>query len=287
VGGPAPQLDVVDAPLWDLVKLEAPSARWGDGNPIGAEGAAAICGVISSKLGELRNLNLGNCELGGSGVASVAGAIVACPHFCGVDLTRNDFGDEGALALGETLCKCAELQQLWLSNNGIGHQGMACLSRHGLPPRLQVLDFSNASLGSHAAGILASAMHSALREVYLFDVCLGDLQLATFCEGLQRCEQLHHLDLSENEISDDGIGCLSSVIAKSLPCLKVLDLCENNICYVGARNLLDLVLPACPKLQHIDLKWNNLGTNLTDLQLIDLAQYGPVMTYVNPQKQLD
>jgi Ran GTPase-activating protein (RanGAP) involved in mRNA processing and transport len=225
------------------------------GNPILPEGGAAICTAIANKLSELRNLNLGCCKLGPVGVADVAAAMVVCPHFRGLDLTQNHFGDQGALVLGESLCECMELEQLWLSENDIGHEGMTHLVRLGLPPRLQVFDFSNAALDLNASALLAAGMHGALQEIYLFDVCLGDLQLGSLCEGFQQCGKLRHLDLSENEISDEGLHCLSCTIAKSLPLLEVLDLRDNRASYLGAQELMDRILPTCPKLTLVDLKW--------------------------------
>lgn len=79
-------------------------------------------------------------------------------------------------------------------------------------------------------------------------------------EGLQECWQcpdLAHLNLSENEMGEEGAGTLAGVLLQCRT-LAHLDLSRNAIGGGGVGKLAG-VLAQCKALAHLDLRNNAIG----------------------------
>jgi hypothetical protein len=73
--------------------------------------------------GELKELNLGYCEIGDDGAVTVAAFIKVDDTVERVHLSRSNIGPRGAKAIADALKHNRTLRGLGLSNNQIGDQG--------------------------------------------------------------------------------------------------------------------------------------------------------------------
>ena len=169
---------------------------------------------------------------------SLCTALKCCTYLQTLDLSGNNIGSDGAVALAEGLKCCANLQTLDLSYNSIGSDGAVALAE-GL----------KCCAGSDGAVALAEGLKC----------CTGSDGAVALAEGLKCCANLQTLDLSYNSIGSDGAVAL----AEGLKCctnLKTLNLRNNGIGTDGVVALAE-GLKCCTNLQTLDLMSNSIGSD--------------------------
>ena len=168
--------------------------------------------VLSDDLKCSRNcteLRLAGCGIDDTAASCLAEGLNYCKSLRIFDLSCNDIGDAGAVALANVgLIHCIDLEILELSGNSIGSKGAASLANSiKLYQKLRTLNLSLNRIGDVGVRALANS-------------------------GLKTSAHLEILSLNCNNIGDKGAFSLADNINKSL---QKIDLSLNRICNAGAK----------------------------------------------------
>eukprot|EP00698_Gefionella_okellyi_P001547 TRINITY_DN11473_c0_g1_i1.p1 TRINITY_DN11473_c0_g1~~TRINITY_DN11473_c0_g1_i1.p1 ORF type:complete len:540 (+),score=93.82 TRINITY_DN11473_c0_g1_i1:71-1621(+) len=227
-------------------------------NDIGDTGAIALARGCS-RAHSVTSLHLAQNRIGAAGLAGLA-AHLSASGVCQLDLWGNGFADDAAQAVGELLSvqqfSCLKL-------------GMSNLTGHKIQPVTQALrtstvaelDLQDTSLGDEGGVHLVVALHhnTHLRTLCVAGCGLGPataIALASCLRGV--LSQIRVLDLSNNNLRDDGFTAL----AASLPHSTALHtlLADNTGCGDAACVAIGAAVPRCAALQVLSLCCNNMGT---------------------------
>jgi hypothetical protein len=250
----APRLSHVD---WDAVQPGPRGLGLLAASPVFAEVVSlrlARCGLgaddvraLAERLWRrLRRLDLKQARLDGQGSKALAAMgmpvlrrlelqqtrltaadlreLLAAPWCAGLeslDLSGNDLGDVAAVYLAGAPC-LANLRQLRLAGCGLSAEGARALARSPHLARLQTLDLRANSLGTAGLQALGEGELPALTALTV------GLTQATV-EGVKKltnsplAERLLHLDLSENNLTDESFAALASSRLAGLKDLRLSD----------------------------------------------------------------
>ncbi|XP_006908839.1 protein NLRC5 isoform X1 [Pteropus alecto] len=184
--------------------------------------------------------------------------------------------------LCETLEKCPGPLEVKLSCGVLSDQSLDALLGH-LPqlPQLSLLQLNQTELSPGSLFLLANFFSLCprvqkvdLRSLYhvtlhfrsneeqkggrcgRFTGCgLSQEHVEPLCKLLRKCEDLSQLDLSANQLGDDGLRCLLQCLPR-LPISGSLDLSDNGISQEGALCLVE-TLPSCSCVREASV---NLGS---------------------------
>ena len=170
--------------------------------------------VLSDDLKCSRNcteLRLAGCGIDDTAASCLAEGLNYCKYLIIFDLSCNDIGDEGAVALATVgLIHCIDLEILELSGNSIGSKGAASLANSiKLYQKLRTLDLSLNRIGDVGAMALANV-------------------------GLKNFANLEMLNLSCNNIGDKGAFSLANTVELCDKSVHEINLSLNRICNAGA-----------------------------------------------------
>ncbi|KAM9772460.1 NACHT, LRR and PYD domains-containing protein 3-like isoform 5-T5 [Syngnathus typhle] len=251
----------------------------------------ALASVLSSPC-SLRELDLGLNDLGDDGLEALAAGL-AKPQCTlqGLGLSCCKLSKKSCEALASVLSSPGSLRELNLSWNDLCDDGLEALAAGLAKPQcaLQVLGLEWCKLSKKSCEALASVLSSpcSLRELNLGENDLGDDGLEALAAGLAKpqctlqvlklwtcklskksCEalasvlsspsSLRELDLSSNNLRDDGLETLAAGLAKPQCTLQVLKLRECNLSKKSCEALASVLSSPC-SLRELDLGYNDLG----------------------------
>ncbi|XP_054955152.1 protein NLRC5 isoform X4 [Pan paniscus] len=187
-------------------------------------------------------------------------------------LTSSCVSTEGLAHLASGLGHCHHLEELDLSNNQFDEEGTKVLMR-ALEGKwmLKRLDLSHLLLNSSTLALLTHRLShmTCLQSLRLNRNSIGDVGCCHLSEALRAATSLEELDLSHNQIGDAGVQHLATILP-GLPELRKIDLSVNSISSAGGVQLAEsLVL--CRRLEELMLGCNALG----DPTALGLAQELP------------
>nr|XP_055220274.1 protein NLRC5 isoform X3 [Gorilla gorilla gorilla] len=187
-------------------------------------------------------------------------------------LTSSCVSTEGLARLASGLGHCHHLEELDLSNNQFDEEGTKALMR-ALEGKwmLKRLDLSHLLLNSSTLALLTHRLShmTCLQSLRLNRNSIGDVGCCHLSEALRAATSLEELDLSHNQIGDAGVQHLATILP-GLPELRKIDLSVNSISSAGGVQLAEsLVL--CRRLEELMLGCNALG----DPTALGLAQELP------------
>ncbi|KAF2603554.1 hypothetical protein F2Q70_00026319 [Brassica cretica] len=153
----------------------------------------------------------------GAGVA-LAEALESCSRLKKLDLRDNMFGVEGGIALAQTLSVLTELTEIYMSYLNLEDEGTEALSEAlvNSAPSLRVLELAGNDITVKSTGKLAA------------------------CIASKQC--LSKLNLSENELKDEGTILIAKALDEGPDQLTEVDLSTNMMTRAGARALAQTVL---------------------------------------------
>jgi Ran GTPase-activating protein (RanGAP) involved in mRNA processing and transport len=201
---------------------------------IGSERVIHLAKLLQKKNSSLRELFLGENELGDEGVALLTAGVLESTSLRLLDLRSNGITSTGAMSLQGIITRSPFVLTLNLGNNILGNQGAAALAR-GLAQSscvLQTLDLSDNAIEEAGASALASMLR--------YNVSLEDL------------------NLSFNAIGDDGAHSLAAALKRNTT-LRCLKLRRSALTNKGARNFAEN-LPRMRGLKELTLNKNSIDT---------------------------
>ncbi|KAF2325173.1 hypothetical protein GH714_024843 [Hevea brasiliensis] len=185
-------------------------------NMTGDEGAIAIADIVKLST-MLEDFRCSSTRIGSDGGVVLAGALGKCSHLRKLDLRDNMFGVEAGLALSKSLVAFGDLTEVYLSYLNLEDDGAEALANalKESAPSLEVLEMAGNDITAKGASSLAD--------------CIAAKQF------------LSKLNLSENELKDEGAILIAKAIESGHGQLSEVDLSSNSIRRAGAR-LLDRLL---------------------------------------------
>ncbi|XP_076802100.1 NACHT, LRR and PYD domains-containing protein 3-like isoform X2 [Clavelina lepadiformis] len=169
-------------------------------------------------------------------------------------LSKNEFGDDGALSLSKCL---HNIRRLNVSDCDIGDVGMKSLSEdiEHLPQPIDEINLSVNKFGDDGALSLSKCLHNIRRlNVNLCDI--GDVGVKSLSEAIEHLPQpIDEIYLIRNNFGDDGALSLS----KCLHNIRRLDVQYCNICDVGVKSLSEAIEHLPQPIDEINLSGNNFG----------------------------
>lgn len=186
-------------------------------NMTGDEGALAISEMVRSSPA-LKDFRCSSTRVGSEGGVALSEALGTCTRLNKLDLRDNMFGVEAGLALSKAISVFADLTEVYLSYLNLEDDGAESLanSLKDSVPSLEVLDMAGNDITAKAAASLAA--------------CISAKQFLT------------KLNLSENELKDDGAILISQALEVGHVQLNEVDLSANSIRRAGARLLAQAVV---------------------------------------------
>lgn len=272
------------------------TARWYGRELDDADAADLGQLLLVSPLPNLKHLKLFGNVLGADGCAALAGILVSLPNLESVDLdnnaaddqeiqdasrTGNHIGDQGAEALAATLTACpiASLRTLNLGGNSIGDRGAVALAR-ALPAQLTCCNLLRNNFSVEAAFQLArlvgarrglrlcaglSGLETDSEVAALVSSGLSDADGVLIAFSLFSCGPLPHvleLRLHDNLIGDATVSALAEALSGgALPSMTALILNNNCIGDAGFASLAKEMRPegALAGLRRLGLRGNLLA----------------------------
>jgi Ran GTPase-activating protein (RanGAP) involved in mRNA processing and transport len=246
------------------------------------ETSAEYLANIFDQNNKLQELHIGENNLGDDGVVSIAQKIIennSVTTLRHLDVRSNNVTCNGAMALQGLIVNSTTLWSLDLSNNNIGDFGMMALCRGLQQPKQQGLRKLNVSANCitnrSATGIaIMLRMNQTLKDLNVSFNALCDDGVATIASALSDTTSinikhpntntgnatLRTLSLRHNDITNIG----AHRIAHFLPCMKGLKellLSKNKIDCVGITALLD-GLSSNVELEYLDVdNFQKVSTN--------------------------
>ncbi|XP_076803162.1 NACHT, LRR and PYD domains-containing protein 14-like isoform X2 [Clavelina lepadiformis] len=220
-------------------------------NKFGDDGALSL----SKCLHNIRRLDVHSCNIGDVGVKSLSEAIEHLPQpIDEINLSENEFGDDGALSL----LKCLHnIRRLNLWNCNIGDVEVKSLSEviEHLPQPIDEINLCGNKFGDDGALSLSKCLHNIRRlDVGCCDI--GDVGVKSLSEAIEHLPQpIDEINLSRNKFGDDGALSLS----KCLHNIRRLDVHSCNIGDVGVKSLSEAIEHLPQPIDEINLSGNMFG----------------------------
>ena len=246
---------------------------------VGDDGAKT-CAVGLSHCAGLKELVLNVNNIGDEGSIALAETLTKNPlsHLEKLDISFNAIGNSGAKSLSEGLILCTNLHSLDLRCNKIGDEGAIAITRAVKDVELLLC---NQKITKEGAIALLNIKHDVDISSMDFSqiVCAG-AALSVFCSNT--CGSHYNLQLlnfKSRNIKFDAAKALAEGL-KHCTSLQTLDLYSNSIGADGAKALAE-GLKHCTSLQTLDLYSNSIGADgakalaeglkhCTSLQRLDL-----------------
>nr|AAF25948.1 RAN GTPase activating protein 2 [Arabidopsis thaliana] len=186
-------------------------------NMTGDEGALAIAEVVKrSPL--LENFRCSSTRVGSKGGIALSEALEHCTHMEKLDLRDNMFGTEAGVSLSKTLSSFKHMTELYLSYLNLEDEGAIAIVnalKESASP-IEVLEMAGNDITVEAASAIAA--------------CVAAKQ------------DLNKLNLSENELKDEGCVQIANCIEEVNSKLQYIDMSTNYIRRAGARALAHVVV---------------------------------------------
>lgn len=203
-------------------------------NMTGDEGALSIAEMLKQSS-SLEDFRCSSTRIGSDGGIALAEALERCTRLRKLDLRDNIFGVEAGIALSKTFEKLSGITELYLSYLNLEDEGAIaiCDVLQKSFPALEVLEMAGNDITVKAAASLAACVVSK--------------------------QSLKKLNLSENELKDEGAVEIAKAFEEGHPSLKELDLSNNMIRRVGARSLARAVASNKPEFKLLNINGNAIS----------------------------
>ncbi|XVE73140.1 hypothetical protein DITRI_Ditri11bG0093500 [Diplodiscus trichospermus] len=186
-------------------------------NMTGDEGAIAISEIVK-RSHVLEDFRCSSTRVGTDGGVALAEALKTCTHLKKLDLRDNMFGVEAGVALSKAFSLFVDLTEVYLSYLNLEDEGAEALANalRESAPSLEVLEMAGNDITAKGAASLAA--------------CIASKQFLT------------KVNLSENELKDEGAILIGKALGEGHGQLNEVDMSTNAIRRAGARHLAQVVV---------------------------------------------
>ncbi|KAJ0054405.1 hypothetical protein Pint_03332 [Pistacia integerrima] len=212
---------------------------------ISEEAARAVCELIPSTE-KLKVLHFHNNMTGDEGAVPIAEMVQHSPVLEDFRCSSTRIGSEGGVALAEALGTCTHLKKLDLRDNMFGVEaGLALSKALSAFPDLTEIYLSYLNLDDEGAEALANALKESAPSLEVLELAGNDIT-AKGASSLAACiaakQFLTKLNLSENELKDEGAILIGKSLEEGHGQLTEVDLSTNSIRRAGARLLAQVAV---------------------------------------------
>ncbi|XP_019522367.1 PREDICTED: protein NLRC5 [Hipposideros armiger] len=201
-----------------------------------------------------RSFSLRECQLEPPSLTHLCETLEKCPGPLEVKLSNGVLSDQSLDTLLGHLPRLHQLNLLQLSQMSLSIRSLFLLADlFSLCPRVQKVDLRS---------LLHVTLHFRSNEKQksgcygVFTGCgLSQEHVEPLCKVLRKCEDLSQLDLSANQLGDDGLRYLLECLPQ-VPISALLDLSHNSISQESVLCLVE-TLPSCPRIREASV---NLGS---------------------------
>ncbi|XP_044501477.1 RAN GTPase-activating protein 1 [Mangifera indica] len=243
---------------------------------ISEEAARAVCELIPSTE-KLKVLHFHNNMTGDEGALAIAEMVKHSPVLEDFRCSSTRIGSEGGVALAEALGKCTHLKKLDLRDNMFGVEaGLALSKALSAFPALTEIYLSYLNLEDEGAEALANALKESAPSLEALELAGNDIT-AKGAASLAACvaakQFLTKLNLSENELKDEGAILIGKSLEEGHGQLTEVDLSTNSIRKAGAR-LLAQVAVNKPGFKSLNINGNFISDEGID-EVKDIFKQSP------------
>jgi len=258
---------------------------------LGPESAVHVSAMLN-EMTSLTFLNLGDNELGGPGASALSEALAKLRLITQLDISSNKFDGTAVEALSQAIGTFSDLKTLLIGHDDLSQSDWIPIA--AAASRLRRLDQVNAwpkygrlraggvrvldaadELSSLDVGVaLVSSMlcrsGETMTSLDLSKNEIGDDGSAILSEGLSTLSILTSINLSECEIAAEGARCLCAAL-RVLTCLTSVNLRSNRLGCEGIGHLAP-ALPSLPSLASLNVSRNNIGGRGAALLAVAITQ---------------
>ncbi|XP_010637216.1 protein NLRC5 isoform X1 [Fukomys damarensis] len=200
-----------------------------------------------------RSFCLKKCQLGPPSLTLLFTALEEWQGPLGVELSCKALSDQSLETLLHCLPRLPQLRLLQLSQTGLSLKSPFLLANVvSQCPRVRKVDLRSL----HDATLHFRSSEEQEGVCCGFTGCsLSQEHVEPLCRALSKCDDLRQLDLTDNQLGDDGLRCLLGHLSQ-MPISELLDLSHNSISQEGVLHLLG-TLPSCLRAQEASV---NLGS---------------------------
>lgn len=194
-------------------------------------------------LTSLRNVDLSGCRLTPEMITILASGIKGQERIEQIYLSNNEIGEEGVSNLLDIVGSFPHLTILSIEDNRLGPFGAQSLSRLLLnSPKLQRLSVQHNLLGPSGIRHIAGIFHSC-PELYYLSVgnnLIREEGARVLATSLPLLTGLKQIFVDRNDIGPSGLAELCPVLSRMDSTLEVIDLSFNKPTEAGAAHILSM-----------------------------------------------
>ncbi|KFW81197.1 Protein NLRC5, partial [Manacus vitellinus] len=221
---------------------------------LGYEGSVAIPWSWEMFSALSPSFSLRDCRLGPEDMTRLCQILVQCPQLTEIDLSGNSLSDQSIETLLSFLPSLPHLTLLSIRQNTLSPRcAVLLLNSINLCERIRMVDvWSSEKAFLH----LGASMQSQKASCRLTDCAIGEGQVEELCSVLEQHGWLAEVDLSRNQLGDEGLRCLLDHLHQ-VPISCSLNLSHNRIsqdgvlhlvnAFVTSGNTTEVQVSLCPK----------------------------------------
>ncbi|XP_010286930.1 PREDICTED: protein NLRC5-like, partial [Phaethon lepturus] len=186
-----------------------------------------------------RCFRLRDCRVGPEDVTRLCQILAQCPQLTEIDLSGNSLNDQSTERLLSFLPYLCHLTLLSIRNNTFSPRCMVLLMNSiNLCERIRTVEVRSSE---NAFLHLGASMRRQKTSCRLTDCSIGQGQIDELCRALEQCGWLAEVDLSRNQLGDEGLRCLLDHLHRA-PITCCLNLSHNRISQDGVLHLINTII---------------------------------------------
>ncbi|NWS92864.1 NLRC5 protein, partial [Toxostoma redivivum] len=183
-----------------------------------------------------RSFCLRDCKVGLEDVTRLCQTLAQCPQLTEIDLSGNSLSDQSIERLLSFLPSLCHLTLLSIRKNSLSpHCAVLLLNSINLCERIRVVEVRS---GEDAFLHLGATTRSQKTSCRLTGCAIGEGQVEELCSILEQHGGLAEVDLSRNQLGDEGLRCLLDHLHR-VPGTCSLNLSHNGISQDGVLHLIN------------------------------------------------
>ncbi|NXL50374.1 NLRC5 protein, partial [Podilymbus podiceps] len=179
---------------------------------------------------------LRDCRVGPEDVTRLCQILPQCPQLTEIDLSGNSLSDQSIERLLSFLPYLCHLTLLSIRNNTFSpHCIILLMNSINLCEKIRMVEVRSSE---NAFLHLGASVRSQKTSCRLTDCAMGQWQVDELCRVLEQCGWLAEIDLSRNQLGDEGLRCLLDHFHR-VPVTCSLNLSHNKISQYGVLHLIN------------------------------------------------